>query len=150
MPPDPARPGRPARLFRALAGLSLLLAAACLGPEYGLKPPIKADVAELAPVSLRVEVLDFRWNYSSEGQSLTVSGRVKNKTEADQRAVFLYAMLFDENGRAVGLGEARVNPEPLPRGGEGDFRLTVKTSRPSSGRKGPIRHLRLLTNARNE
>ena len=144
MPPDPAR------FLRGLAGLSLILATACLGREYGLKPPITADVAELAPVSLMVEVLDFRWNYSSEGQSLTVSGRVKNNTGADQRAVFLYAMLFDETGRAVAMGEARVTPEPLPLGGEGDFSLTVKTSRPSSGRKGPIRHLRLLTNARNE
>jgi len=147
MPPDPVRP---ARRLRCLAGLSLMLATACLGPEYGLKPPIKADVAELAPVSLMVEVQDFRWSYSSSGQSLAVSGRVKNNTGADQRAVFLYAMLFDETGRAVGLGEARVTPEPLPLGGEGDFSLTVKTSRPSSGRKGPIRHLRLLTNARNE
>jgi hypothetical protein len=128
----------------------LLLAAACAGPEYGLKPPIKSDVAELAPVSLKVEVLDFRWNYSSTGQALTVSGRVKNKTGSAQRPVFLYAMLFDETGRAVGLGEARVAPEFLPIGGEGDFSLTVKTSRPRSGRKGPIRHLRLLTNARNE
>jgi hypothetical protein len=126
------------------------LAVACAGPEYGLKPPIKSDVAELAPVSLKVEVLDFRWNYAATGQALTVSGRVKNNTGAAQRPVFLYAMLFDETGRAVGLGEARVSPEFLPRGGEGDFSLTVKTSRPRSGRKGPIKYLRLLTNARNE
>jgi hypothetical protein len=150
MPPDQARPGRIGRPAGGLALLSLILAVACVESEYGLKPPIRADVAELAPVSLKVEVLDFRWNYSSTGQALTVSGRVKNNTGADQRTVFLYAMLFDETGRAVGLGEARVNPEPMPGDGEGDFSLTVKTSRPSSGRKGPIKHLRLLTNARNE
>jgi len=147
MPPDPARPGR---LLRGLAGLLFMLAPACVGSEYGLKPPIKADVAELAPVSLMVEVLDFRWNYSSGGQALSVSGRVRNNTGAEQRAVFLYAMLFDETGRAVGLGEARVTPEPLPLGGQGDFSLTVKTSRPESGRKGPVKHLRFLTNAQNE
>jgi hypothetical protein len=150
MPPDPARPGRISRPARGLAALSLILALACVDSEYGLKPSIKADVAELAPVSLKVEVLDFSWNYSSTGQALTVVGRVKNNTGADQRAVFLYAMLFDETGRAVGLGEARINPEPMPKGGEGDFSLTVKTSRPQAGRNGPIRHLRLLTNARNE
>ncbi|MDR2934736.1 MAG: FxLYD domain-containing protein [Candidatus Adiutrix sp.] len=143
-------PFDPARLARGLAWPALLLATACLEPEYGLKPPIKADLAELAPVSLKVEVQDFRWNYSSTGQALTVSGRVRNNTGTAQETVFLYAMLFDETGRAVGLGEARVNPEPLPGGGEGDFSLTVKTSRPRSGQKGPIRHLRLLTNARNE
>jgi hypothetical protein len=140
---------RPARGLRCLAALLALAAGACAGPEYGLKPAIKADVAELAPVSLKVEVLDFRWNYSADGQALSVSGRVRNNTGAAQRPVFLYALLFDETGRAVGLGEARVSPDLLP-GGEGGFHLTVKTSRPRSGRKGPIRHLRLLTNARNE
>jgi len=135
---------------RSLAVLLSLLAGACAAPEYGLKPAIKADLAELAPVSLRVEVLDFNWNYAARGQTLAVSGRVRNNTGADQHPVFLYAMLFDEAGRAVGMGEARVRPDFLPRGGEGDFHLTVKTSRPSSGRKGPIKHLRLLTNARNE
>jgi hypothetical protein len=138
------------RLLGLLAVLLAGLAAACAGPEYGLKPAIKADVAELAPVSLNVEVLDFHWNYSAAGQALTVLGRVRNNTGSAQRPVFLYALLFDETGRAVGMGEARVWPDSLPLDGEGDFHLTVKTSRPSSGRKGPIRHLRLLTNARNE
>ncbi|MDR2725811.1 MAG: FxLYD domain-containing protein [Candidatus Adiutrix sp.] len=143
-------PHRPARRAAYLAGLLILLAGACAGPEYGLKPPITADVAELAPISLKIEVLDFRWNYTAAGQSLAVSGRVRNNTGAVQRPVFIYAMLFDETGRAVGLGEARVSPDLMPSGGEGSFQLTVKTSRPRSGRKGPIRHLRLLTNARNE
>jgi hypothetical protein len=143
-------PRRRSRRAESLAGLLFLLAGACAGPEYGLKPPLKADVAELAPVSLKIEVLDFRWNYTASGQALAVSGRVRNNTGAAQRPVFLYAMLFDETGQAVGLGEARVSPELMPEGGEGGFHLTVKTSRPRSGRKGPIRHLRLLTNARNE
>ena len=126
------------------------LTGACTVPEYGLKPAIKADVAELAPVSLKIEVLNFKWNYAASGQALAVSGRVRNNTGAVQQPVFLYAMLFDETGRAVGMGEARVRPDFLSSGGEGDFNLTVKTSRPRSGRKGPIKHLRLLTNARNE
>ena len=146
--PSPARRARGLAVF--MAGFLALLAGACAGPEYGLKPAIKADVAELAPVSLKVEVLDFKWGYAAAGQALAVSGRVRNNTGADQQPVFLYAMLFDETGRAVGLGEARVWPDFLPKGGEGAFHLTVKTSRPRSGRKGPIRHLRLLTNARNE
>ena len=142
-------PGCPARRVWELAVVLALLAGACAGPEYGLKPPITADVAELAPVSLKIEVLDFRWNYTAAGQALAVSGRVRNSTGIAQRPVFLYALLFDETGRAVGMGEARVSPDLVP-GGEGVFHLTVKTSRPRSGRKGPIRHLRLLTNARNE
>jgi len=145
---SPDRLLRPASL--GLAGFLALLVTACAVPEYGLKPAIKADVTELAPVSLNIEVEDFRWRYSSSGEALIVSGRVRNKTAAAQRPVFLYTMLFDETGRAVGMGEARVKPELLPPGAEGDFQLTVKTSRPRTDRKGPIRHVRLLTNARNE
>ena len=134
----------------ALAAATLLAGACAQSPTYGLKQPTKVDVAELAPVSLRIEVQNFRWSYSAAGDRLSVSGRVKNKTGRVQRPVFLYAMLFDETGLAVGMGEARVRPEPLPAGAEGDFNLTVKTSRPRSGRQGPVKHLRLLTNARNE
>jgi len=139
-----------ARRARSLAVLLVLLAGACAAPEYGLKPAIKADVVELAPVSLKVEVLAFNWNYTASGQALFVYGRVRNNTGVVQQPVFLYAMLFDEFGRAVGMGEALVRPALLSSGGEGDFSLTVKTSRPRSGPKGPIKHLRLLTNARNE
>ena len=133
-------------------GLAMaLIAAGCaVPPEYGLKPAIRADVAEMAPVSLKVEVTDFRWRYSATGEALAVTGRVRNMTGTVQRPVFLYAMLFDETGRAVGMGEARVWPELLPNGAEGDFQLMVKTSRPRSGRTGPVKHMRLLTNARNE
>ena len=133
-----------------LLALLLAMVSCAAAPEYGLKPPIKADVAELAPISLKVEVENFRWNYSAAGEALVVSGRVRNRSGAAQRPVFLYAILFDETGRAVGMGEARVRPEYLPNGAEGDFHLMVKTSRPRSGLKGPVRHVRLLTNARNE
>jgi hypothetical protein len=140
----------PVKHFRGLVVFLAFLAGACAVPEYGLKPPIKVDTAELAPVGLKVEVENFRWNYSDRGQALTVSGRVRNNTGNAQQPIFLYAMMFDETGRAVGMGEARVSPELLPAGGEGNFHLTVKTSRPRSGLKGPIRHLRLLTNAQSE
>jgi hypothetical protein len=134
----------------AAVSLAAVCLAACAGPEYGLKPAIKADVAELAPVSLKVEVEDFRWGYSAGGEALLVSGRARNNTGTTQSPVFLYAMLFDETGRAVGMGEARVSPDFLPQGAQGDFQLAVKTSRPRSGWKGPVKHVRLLTNARNE
>ena len=147
-------PGR-AGWFRyglpALALVAALGVGACAQPAVsGLKPPTRVDIAESAPVGLRVEVRDFQWVYWSSGQGLVVTGKVRNNTGRLQQPVFLYALLFDETGLGVGLGEAKVSPAALPAGAEGDFRLSVKTSRTRQGRQGPIKHLRLLTNAQNE
>ena len=129
---------------------ALLTGACAAPPSPGLKPPTRVDVAESAPISLRIEVRDFQWAYSGAGDRLLVTGRVKNDTGRPQPMVYLYAMLFDETGLAVGLGEALVSPAPLSAGAEGSFHLSVRTSRPRHGRQGPIEYLRLLTNARNE
>jgi hypothetical protein len=130
--------------------VTLIFLSSCSKPKYGLKPPTDVDVFELAPVSLKVEVQNFKWGYNESGDGLTITGKVKNNTGRTQRPIFLYAMLFDETGLAVAMGESRVDPTELAAGGEGDFTLKAKTSRPKNSRQGAIRHLRLLTNARNE
>lgn len=134
--------------FSIIAALALSFA--CSGSRRsraGLKPAIRSDVIERAPVGLRMHVTKFNWQYIRGGSGLQVTGTVRNSTRKTQRPVVLYAMLFDETGRAVGMGEARVTPSSLPPGGQGAFTLVVATSRPQKPR--PIKHLRLLTNFQN-
>jgi hypothetical protein len=145
-PAASARGGRLKIRPVALAFLTLLMTVSCGSRADGLKPPIWRNVAERAPVGLRVDVVNFNWQYIRDGGGLQVSGTVKNNSGRDQRVV-LYCMLFDEGGKAVGMGEARVSPLLLPAGGLGSFTLTAATSRPRQPR--PIRHMRLLTNAQN-
>jgi hypothetical protein len=113
----------------------------------GLKPPIRSNVIERAPVGLRLSVTKFNWQYIRGGGGLQVTGTVRNSTRKTQTPVILYAMLFDETGKAVGMGETRINPGSLAPGAEGRFTLIVATSRPQKPR--PIRYLRLLTNFQN-
>lgn len=130
--------------------MTLVFLSSCSKPNYGLKPPTDTDVFELAPISLKVEVQNFKWSYNESGDSLTITGKVKNNTGRTQRPISLYTILFDETGLAVAMGESRVVPTKLAAGGEGNFTLKTKTSRPKNSRQGAIKHLRLLTNARNE
>lgn len=137
---SPARPAFLASFFCLAAVLAL---SACSGVYEGLKPPTKVDVAEKAPVGLDIEVTDFKWTYMPGGQ-IQVTGRVVNKSGASQTDLNLFAMLFDEKGRAVAMGETRVSPSTLAGGQQGDFQLTVATSRPKG-----INHIRLLTNIKS-
>lgn len=128
---------------------ALGLSSACAGStrRAGLKPSIKRDVIERAPVGLRMDVTKFTWQYIRGGSGLQVNGTVRNSTRKTQAPVVLYAMLFDEGGRAVGMGETRITPSTLAPGAQGTFTLVVGTSRPQKPR--PIRHLRLLSNFQN-
>ncbi len=130
--------------------MTLVFLSSCSKPKYGLKPPTETDVFELAPISLKIEVQSFKWSYNESGDGLTITGKVKNNTGYTQRPISLYTILFDETGLAVAMGESRVIPAKLAAGEEGNFTLKTKTSRPKNSRQGAIKHLRLLTNARNE
>ncbi|MDR2945689.1 MAG: FxLYD domain-containing protein [Candidatus Adiutrix sp.] len=113
----------------------------CSKPNNVYKGPITANVIERAPNSLQVDVTDFSWAYLPNGR-LEITGRAQNNTRRDQYQVTFFAMLFDEAGAPVALGESAVSPVLLPAGGQGSFRIVAQTSRPSG-----IRHLRLLTKA---
>jgi hypothetical protein len=129
---------------------ALALSSACAGSRRsraGLKPAIRQNVSERAPVGLRMDVTKFTWQYIRGGSGLQVTGTVRNSTRKVQQPIVLYAMLFDETGKAVGMGETRVTPSILPPGGQGTFTLVVGTSRPQKPR--PIKHLRLLSNFQN-
>ncbi len=115
--------------------------------RHGLKPPIRSNVVERAPVGLRMSVTKFNWQYIRGGSGLQITGTVRNTTRKTQAPVVLYAMLFDETGKAVGMGETRISPGRLAPGASGNFTLVVATSRPQKPR--PIRYLRLLTNFQN-
>lgn len=145
---------RSAALRFLLYGITIaafaLTATACssyYGSRGGLKPPIRNNVIERAPVGLRMSATKFNWRYIRGGTGLEVTGAVRNTTRKTQYPVVLYAMLFDEAGRAVGMGETRISPASLAPGASGTFTLVVGTSRPQRPR--PIRYLRLLTNFQN-
>lgn len=134
-------------LYLLLAAL-VALGAGCAGPRPGgLKPAIHRDTIERGPVGLNLVVTKFQWRYVRGGGGLEVTARVRNTTRRAQAPVWVYAMLFDEGGRAVGMGDARVMPPSLAPGQEGTFTLVAATSRPQRPR--PIKYLRLLTNFQN-
>jgi len=126
----------------ALMAAALFLNACAVNHVY--KAPTNTDVFERAPNSMKVDVTSFKWAYLPDGR-LEITGTAMNNTRKDQLYVTLFAMLFDEAGDPVALGESAVSPELLPAGGQGTFRIVAQTSRPQG-----IRHLRLLTKAVNE
>ncbi len=127
--------------------LTLTLANACAPVNSAYKAPIKADLAEKAPVGLDFEVKDFKWDYLSDGRRLQVTGTIENHTKTARRGT-IFAMLFDEKGLGVAMGESQISPAVLEPGQSGTFTIVAQTSRP----KGPqaIKHLRLLTNVQAE
>jgi hypothetical protein len=140
----PAPSGRQIpRLLAALALAAFLTLPACARP-YGYKPPTNVDVFERAPVGEAVDVTDFTWAYEKGGR-IQVTGKAKNNSGRTLMNITLFLMLFDEKGKAVALGEARLTPWEVPAGGEGTFSLLAPTDRPKG-----IKHIRLLTNAQRE
>lgn len=136
------------KTLRQLSFLAALTAAAFLlnacAANHVYKAPTSVDVFERAPDSLKVDVTGFNWTYLPDGR-LEITGTAKNNTRQEQLYVTLFAMLFDEAGDPVALGESAVTPAILPKGGQGSFRIVAQTSRPVG-----IKHLRLLTKAVNE
>ncbi len=139
---SPAGPGRRfPRLLAALALAALLALPACAKTYNGYKPATDVDVFERAPVGEAVDVTSFKWNYLPYG-GIQVTGKVKNNSGKALRQVTLFTMLFDENGKAVAMGEAPLSLKVIPAGGEADFKLSAATDRPTG-----IKCIRVLTNA---
>ena len=138
-------------VFQAVRLLALLclplVFSACAPANPAYKASIKADVSERAPVGFPFDVEDFQWSYVDGGNRLQVSGRIKNNGSTARRGV-IYALIFDEKGQGVALGESGISPAVLEPGQSGSFSIVAKTSRPQRGR--PIKHLRLLTNTQGE
>ena len=133
--------------FFGFVFILLLVAAApaCLGMSTAkpVKPVIEEDVAERAPDSLAIDVVDFNWNYFNDGFHMKLNGTVRNNTGAPIQAVTLVCTLYDEEGRPVGHGESYLSPTYLPVEGEGDFDITIMPSRTKG-----IKHIRLVTRAK--
>ncbi len=127
--------------------LLMFILTACSPDRRGLKPPIRRDVIEFSAAGMKVIVTDFKWQYVRSGTGLEVTGKVKNRSGRPQEPVVLYAMLFDETGLAVGMGDVTVSPRRLEEGGVGTFSLVVGAGRQQ--KPSPIKHIRLLTNAQN-
>ncbi len=127
----------------ALLLAALLAVSAACGSRYGLKPPISRDTIEKAPVGLNIEASQFSWAYQSGGY-LLIEGQAVNKSGRSHSDLNLFAMLFDEEGRGVALGEARLSPSTLEPGQTASFQLKVASSRPRG-----IKYLRLLTHIKS-
>lgn len=132
--------------FKAAALLvcSLAFLAACSPVNYAAKAPIDKDVSERAPKSIKIDVQDFSWSYAG-GDRIRVTATVKNNTGRSQSGLTIFAMLFDENGTGVALGESFISPPYLSAGTSGTIEFTARTSRPAG-----LKHIRLLTNAVKE
>lgn len=130
-------------MVTVLCGAALFFNA-CTKVDHVNKAPTNVDVFERAPKSMKVDVTEFSWRYLG-GDLLEVSGKAVNNTRAPQPNVTLFAMIFDEAGKPVAMGESAVSPATLPAGGKGTFRIVARTSRPTG-----IQHVRLLTKAVNE
>lgn len=140
------KPG-PGLGWLSLFGLAIALTAmltACGTRNYGYKPPTEVDVFERAPVGEKIDITDFKWKYLPNNR-IQVTGTAKNNSGKALNGVTLFAMLFDEKGKAVAMGESFINPSQLPAGGQGSFKIEAQTDRPKG-----IKHLRLLTNAQQE
>ena len=141
--------------MKSVVSVSLCLAVglmltACATVYKGYKPATDVDVFEKAPNSLNYDVVGFKWSYMPDGVGLRVTGQIKNNTAKAAPAV-IYAMLFDEKGLAVGMGEAKIHPVNLAPGRTGSFSLMAATNRPKGQKStgGDIKHMRLLTNTQD-
>ncbi len=95
-------------LVAALVGL-----AACAPVNTAYRAPIDHDVTERAKVGLPFDVQDFTWTYVQGGSRLKVSGTIKNNGRAARRGV-IYALMFDEKGLGVAMGESSISPVCRP------------------------------------
>ena len=141
-----ARKIRPAATLAAALVLTTLLAAGC---PFGVSvpgekmEPTEANVAELAPGSLQVEVTSFNWEVYSSGTHIRVYGEAVNNSGRPLQGVTLAAVLYDKTGRPIAFGDSYVAPSYLPAGGTGTFEFVALTKR--SKNIGPAR---LVTNSR--
>ncbi len=128
-----------------LASLLLLALLPACGPSrLGYKPPTDVDVAERAPVGQKFDVESFKWRYLNGGR-LEVTGTIKNNTGKAQSGLTIFAMMFDETGKAVAMGESFLSPTYVEAGKTAQFKIVAQTDRPKG-----IEHLRLLTNTIKE
>ena len=128
----------------AIGLLTGFTATACSPVNYAIKAPIDRNVSERAPKSLKIEVQEFTWSYVG-GDRIQAKATVKNNTGRPQTSLTIFAMLFDENGQGVAMGESFISPPYLAAGAVGSIEINARTSRPSG-----IKHIRLLTNAVRE
>jgi len=109
-------------LVPAIGAIIVLLALATIyfvngQPDTAAQPARAVGNAPLELVSLR---------QAREGDTLTVSGTVRNPAEApDRRQVAAVVFVFDRNGSFVASGRAPLDYQALAPGDESPFVITV-------------------------
>jgi hypothetical protein len=81
-------------------------------------------VAETAPGSLNILVLDYSWGFLNDGDHARVVATVINATGAPVQGVVVRGVLHDQNGTPFAWGTSYVTPTYLPAGGRGTIELT--------------------------
>ncbi|MDR2140873.1 MAG: FxLYD domain-containing protein [Deltaproteobacteria bacterium] len=125
--------------------LSLTWLAACSSAIYvpgETLAPTEEDIAELAPGSLRVEVVAYQWALINGGTHIKVLGTVVNNTGQRLHSVTLMGTLHDQNGKPIAFGSSYIYPSYLAPGAKGTFEFVGLTKK----EKG-IKHTRLVTNS---
>lgn len=127
-------------------GLLMILPSACIikhPPKYDLPAALEADVAEIVPDSLAIEVVEFEWHYYNDKAMIKISGMVRNNTGQAQQAITLKSTAFDEKGEFIVSGDSFLDPTYLPDGAEAkfEFRGLVKPGMQD------IKHVKLITRA---
>ncbi|MDR1395156.1 MAG: FxLYD domain-containing protein [Deltaproteobacteria bacterium] len=103
-------------------------------------PPITADVSQLGPGSLKLEVGVFQWSYTNGSTHIRVSGTVINNTGQTLQSCQLQGTLYDQDGTPIMYGSSYVYPAYLAPGSQGSFEFVGLTRR----EKG-LKYTRLVT-----
>jgi hypothetical protein len=110
-------------LVPAIGAIIVLLALATIYFVSG-QPDTAAQPARAAVGNAPLELVSLR--QAREGDTLTVSGTVRNPSEApDRRQVAAVVFVFDRNGSFVASGRAPLDYQALAPGDESPFVITV-------------------------
>lgn len=138
-PPMPG-PGSPRRLMAVIATVAAMILSAVLmtGCPFGVnvpgekQAPIEADVSEIVPGSLLVDVTSYHWELWSSKSHIRVYGEVVNNTGKPVQGLTLSGTLYDSKGNPVTHGESYIVPSYLPAGGVGTFEFVGLFKRSSN------------------
>lgn len=115
----------------------------CVASSAPYEPELASglNVAERAPGSLGLDVLEYSWTFLNDGAHIRVRGTVRNNSGAPFQSVTLHAMLYDQKERLLARGSSYIAPTYLKPGAVGDFEFVTVASRDSG-----IRNTRLVSN----
>src|SRR5262245_13262005 len=121
--PDVTRPSRSVAFAAAalvVLGASTLL---FLGLNSGSGAPRAVTVTAAAPKAPSIELVSMR--HAIDGQTLIVSGLVRNPTGSATPALSAIVSVLGQEGQVVARGESQLDPTVLEPGKETTFRVSV-------------------------